>query len=352
MDTVPSGHDEVEHILERGLRDVWYGLIPSSAVGESPVSLRRLGEDLVLWRDAQGSVHVQADFCPHRGARLSLGRVVDDRLTCWYHGVQIDAAGDIADVPAIPGCPLIGRHGVRTYPAREVAGVILAYFGLDENEPPVPLGEPAEFTDPEWSNFICSAIWKCNYRYAIENVVDPMHGSYLHADSFTLAYGMKDDVLRIEERPNGFLLERTKQRDVNFDWVEFFDAGAHWLRLDIPYPRSAGPGGAFRILGLVTPIDESSSQIFFWRLRKVSGWQRDLWRFMYRDRLEERHWNVLEQDRIITETMPPGARFHEMLYQHDLGITRLRKIMRARAKDQIEKAKRIPAKRKRVAALN
>jgi phenylpropionate dioxygenase-like ring-hydroxylating dioxygenase large terminal subunit len=345
-------NDDIEKLLERGLRDLWYGIIPSHAIGSTPVALRRLGEDLVLWRDGGGTVHVQADRCPHRGARLSLGRVVGDRLTCWYHGVQIDGSGTIADVPALPGCPLIGRHGVRTYPACEVAGVIFAYFGLDENEPPIPLEIPPELNDPQWSYFLCSAIWKTNYRYAIENVVDPMHGSYLHADSFTLAYGKKDDVFKIEERANGFILERTKQRDVNFDWVEFWEGGAHWQRLDIPYPKSAGPGGPFRILGNITPIDEHASQIFFWRLRKVDGWERDLWRFLYRDRLEERHWNVLEQDRLISETMPPDARYHEMLYQHDVGITRLRKMMRARAKAQLEKIRRLSSERKHVSALN
>jgi phenylpropionate dioxygenase-like ring-hydroxylating dioxygenase large terminal subunit len=246
---------------------------------------------------------------------------------------------------------VVGRHGVRTFPSREIAGVVFAYFALDDGARPAAFEPPAEFSDPEWSHFVCSTIWKTNYRYAIENVVDPMHGSYLHDDSFTLAYGKKEDVLRIEDTANGFILERTGQRDVNFDWVEFFDSGAHWLRLDIPYPRGAGPGGPFRILGTVTPIDERATQIFFWRLRKVGGWQRDLWHFMYRDRLEERHWKVLEQDRTICETLPADARDHEMLYQHDLGVTRLRKLMRARAKEQVERSRRGPAKRKRVTAL-
>ncbi|HXF34489.1 MAG TPA: aromatic ring-hydroxylating dioxygenase subunit alpha [Candidatus Acidoferrales bacterium] len=344
--------DDIEQLLDLGLRNLWYGLIPSSALGADPIALRRLGEDLVLWRDAGGIVHVQADRCPHRGARLSLGHVSGDRLTCWYHGVQVDGNGTIADVPALPGCPLVGRHGVRTFPSRELGGAIFAYFALDETEPPTHFGAPAEFEDPQWSHFLCSAIWKTNYRYAIENVVDPMHGSYLHSDSFTLAYGKKDDVLRIEETRDGFILERTEQRDVNFDWVEFFDSGAHWLRLDIPYPQSAGPGGPFRILGTVTPIDEHASQIFFWRLRKVTGWQRDLWRFMYRDRLEARHWAVLEQDRIMSETLPADARYHEMLYQHDLGITRFRKLLRARAKEQIEKTRRSSPKRKHMTALH
>jgi phenylpropionate dioxygenase-like ring-hydroxylating dioxygenase large terminal subunit len=343
--------DEIERVLERGLLDLWYGVLQSSAVGTTPVTVRRLGEDLVLWRDATGAVHVQADRCPHRGARLSLGHVINDRLTCWYHGVQIDGEGTIVDVPALPGCPLVGRHAVRTFPALELAGVIFAYFGLDENEPPVPFEPPFEFGDPAWSRFIMSTTWQTNYRYALENVQDPMHGPYLHANSFTLPYGKKDDVMRVEETANGFILEKTEQRNVNFDWVEFFDTGAFWQRLDIPYPKAAGPGGPFRILGTIVPIDERASIYFFWRLRKVSGWERDLWRFMYRDRLEQRHWNVLEQDRLMSETMPADARYHEMLYQHDLGITHLRKRMRARAKEQIEKAKRLPAGRKRVTAL-
>jgi hypothetical protein len=83
----------------------------------------------------------------------------------------------------------------------------------------------------------------------------------------------------------------------------------------------------------------------------VSGWERDLWRFLYRDRFEQRHWHVLEQDRVISETMPADARYHEMLYQHDLAITRLRKMMRARAKAQIAATAELAGKRQR-AVLN
>jgi hypothetical protein len=36
------------------------------------------------------------------------------------------------------------------------------------------------------------------------------------------------------------------------------------------------------------------------------------------------------------ESMAPSARDREMLYQHDIGITRLRQMMRRMAKAQIE----------------
>jgi hypothetical protein len=78
-------------------------------------------------------------------------------------------------------------------------------------------------------------------------------------------------------------------------------------------------------------------------MRKVSGWERDLWRFLFRERLEARHYAVLEQDRIVLEGLPDDARDHEILYQHDLGITRLRRRFKAIAREQIEAAQALAA---------
>jgi hypothetical protein len=47
---------------------------------------------------------------------------------------------------------------------------------------------------------------------------------------------------------------------------------------------------------------------------------------------------VLEQDRVMLEEMEPDANQHENLYQHDMGIVRLRRHMRNLAKQQLEQA--------------
>ena len=106
------------------------------------------------------------------------------------------------------------------------------------------------------------------------------------------------------------------------------------MRLEIPYRTEAGPGGVFGIVGFVTPIDAQTCQVFFWRVRKVDGWQRDVWRFMYRTRLESLHWDVLEQDRLVLEAMARDARDHEYLYHHDTGLTRIRRLMAKEAERQ------------------
>ena len=141
--------------------------------------------------------------------------------------------------------------------------------------------------------------------------------------------------MQARKTTSGLMFEKVGQRGVNFDWVEFADTGAHWMRLAIPYQKRAGPGGLFGIVGFVTPIDENNCRVFFWRTRKVQGWQRDVWRFMYKNRLEGLHWEVLEQDRAVLEAMDPAARDQEFLYQHDTGLARVRRLLESQAKAQV-----------------
>lgn len=326
----------VERLINRGLLNQWYPVLPSWAVAGAPVGITRLSENLVLWRDDAGAVHAIEDRCPHRGARLSLGWNLGDRLACWYHGVEIDGTGTVRKVPAVDACPLEGQQCVKRYPVKEVRGGIFVYFGDALHPQPCELELPEELASDEYGAILCFAKWKCNYRYAIDNVMDPMHGAYLHAVSHSMASGDKTATMQVKKTPKGLSFEKTNQRDVNFDWVEFGESGAMWLRLAIPYRPNAGPGGNFGILGFVAPVDEENCCVFFWRNRKCSGWVRDVWQFMYRTRLEGLHWAVLEQDRFVLEHMAPDARGKEFLYQHDTGLARVRRILQKAAEAQID----------------
>ena len=321
-------------LLEEGLRNLWYPIAPSWQVGDNPLGVTRLGERIVLWRDRSGVVHALEDRCPHRGARLSLGWNLGDRLACWYHGVEVDASGTVLDVPAVESCPLTGRAAVRRYPCREVRGAIFAWFGDALREEPAELGLPEQLADDRVASILCVATWQCNYRYAIDNVMDPMHGAYLHARSHSMAQGNRRARLRVVPTDTGFLCEKEDQRNVNFDWVEFGATGGHWMRLEIPYGKEAGPGGPFGIVGFVTPVGRKTCQVYFWRVRRVEGWERDLWRFLYRTRLETLHWDVLEQDRLMLEAMAGDAREREFLYQHDTGLAHVRRFLAKEAERQ------------------
>lgn len=333
-DTDALMDQEAARVLNTGLRDLWYPVAPSWQVGNAPIGVTRLSERIVLWRDAAGTVHALEDRCPHRGARLSLGWNLGDRVACWYHGVEIDGTGTVCNVPAVKFCPMQGERRVRSYPVQEHAGAIFLWFGLEPETPPGPLELPEELSSDEHARFLCMANWKTNYRYAIDNVMDPMHGSYLHATSHSMAEGDKQAEMRVRKTASGLIFEKVGQRGVNFDWVELGDTGCLWLRLAIPYRKRYGPGGSFGIIGLATPIDERHCQVYFWRTRKVSGWERNVWRFMYRNRLEGLHWAVLEQDQSVLESLPDNARESEFLYEHDVGLARVRRMLEKRASEQ------------------
>jgi phthalate 4,5-dioxygenase oxygenase subunit len=73
------------------------------AMGVRPVkAVRLLGQDFVLFKNADGSFGLLDRDCPHRGADLSFGRNEGDGLRCPFHGWKFDAAGQLPDTPASP----------------------------------------------------------------------------------------------------------------------------------------------------------------------------------------------------------------------------------------------------------
>jgi phenylpropionate dioxygenase-like ring-hydroxylating dioxygenase large terminal subunit len=332
--------DPVDAALERGLKDLWFPVCPSSFIKESPISLRRLGYKIALWRDQAGKLHALEDHCPHRGAPLSMGVILGDRIACPYHGVEVREDGVVTRVPGSPGCKLEGKHATRRFHVTESNGAVFLFNATDPNlETPPALELPEQLTSPEWSSFLCYVEWGCDYRYVIDNVMDPMHGAYLHKQSHTMSEGEISAEFQIRDLPDGFIFEKKGQRDINFDWTEWCEKGnIHTMRLEIPYPKTGGPGGNFTIVGSFVPCEKNVTGVFFWRCRKVEGWMRDTWRFLYKNRLEARHWHVLEQDRVAVEAMEPNANLREFLYQHDMGIVRLRRRLKTLAQQQVDKA--------------
>lgn len=336
--TVTDKKTLIEKRVNEGLRGYWYPVCKSVEVKTSrPFGTKLLGQKLVLWRDGAGKLRCLDDFCPHRGAPLSYGEVHEGNVACRYHGVVVDGEGVVQRVPAMPECALEGRKALTSYAVQESNDAVFVYIpSVDQPEPP-ELVLPSELTDDAWAGFLCTSVWETNYRYALDNLADPMHGCYLHAESFTLAYGSKQDLMQLNKTDEGFRIERVGQTGENFDWTEFeIHPGSMFCYLDIPYPPAAGPGGVFRIIGFTTPVDEKTCRVFFWRMRKVQDDARESWRFLYRAVLETNHWNVLEQDRVMLEGMPDDARKREMLYQHDLGVSRIRQILTRAAKTQVE----------------
>ncbi len=112
---------------------------PSYSGTNNPLRTTILGEHLVLFRDGSGKPGLVEEHCSHRGTSLYHGRVEEDGLRCMYHGWKYDRSGQCIDTPAEPPDSNF-KHTVRhpAYPCREVGGLIFAYMGPPELEPPFP----------------------------------------------------------------------------------------------------------------------------------------------------------------------------------------------------------------------
>jgi nitrite reductase/ring-hydroxylating ferredoxin subunit len=121
------------------LRRYWHPIAMSSQVAEPdgpPLRTKLLGEPFVVFRDTQGRVGVLDEYCMHRGASLALGRNEEGGLRCIYHGWKFDVDGAILETPNHADCRFRENTKAPAYPVREQSGLVWAYIGPKELEPP------------------------------------------------------------------------------------------------------------------------------------------------------------------------------------------------------------------------
>ena len=162
------------------LRAYWQ---PAALVSELPaerpvIPVRLLGEDLVLFRNEDGSYGLIGRFCAHRGVDLSYGRLENGGLRCLYHGWLYDRGGRCLEQPAEPAHSRFHAKIKHTsYPCEERNGIVFAYLGGGD---PPPFPDYDCFTAPDAYTFAFKGLWECNWLQGVEGGIDPSHVSFLH----------------------------------------------------------------------------------------------------------------------------------------------------------------------------
>ena len=132
------------------LKNAWYVACTPDEIDGKPLGRQICGERMVFWRTAEGGVAALEDFCPHRGAPLSLGSVREGHLVCGYHGLTVGASGKCVSMP----CQRVGGiPAVRSYPAVERYGFIWVWPGdaaeADRVHIPAPRRQAAAARDDQ-----------------------------------------------------------------------------------------------------------------------------------------------------------------------------------------------------------
>jgi 5,5'-dehydrodivanillate O-demethylase len=160
-----------------------------------------LGERFTAYRGEDGTPHVVAFRCAHRGTQMSLGWVEGDTLRCRYHGWRYDATGQCIEQPN-EDRPFCDKVRIPVYPAREYCGLVFAYLGEgapppfptypDLDRPGVLLADPVE-------------VLPCGYWNRFDN--DHGHRAWVH----------RATALR-RNRPDILVIRHEAVEEVEYGW--------------------------------------------------------------------------------------------------------------------------------------
>lgn len=206
------------------LRRFWQPVFLSSMVKDLPVRLRRLGEDLVIFRDGSGRLGLVHANCSHRNTSLEYGIIEDKGIRCCYHGWLYDVDGTILETPGEPESSKIKdrvSHGA--YPVVELKGLIFAYMGPIEKQPPFPLFDTMDLPDDEMVPAMIPQ--PCNWQQIAENSIDPFHVVFLHSRVSGVQFQNEFELMPVYnfyERPNGVFYTSVRRVDDKV-WVRVHD---------------------------------------------------------------------------------------------------------------------------------
>ena len=160
--------------------NAWYVACTPSEIDDKPLGRTICGERIVFYRGPEGKVAALEDFCPHRGAPLSLGRAFEGKLVCGYHGLEMGCDGKPI---GMPGQRVRGFPAIRTYPVLERYGFIWVWPGDAARADPAKIHPLAWADDPEWAFGGGLYHIQCDYRLMIDNLMDLSHETYVHSTS-------------------------------------------------------------------------------------------------------------------------------------------------------------------------
>ncbi len=325
------------------IRDQWYVILESREIRKgSLIGVRRMGVDLVLWRDTGGTVHCLSDHCIHRGISLSKGRVLDGCVECPFHGLRYDGSGQVTCIPANGrNAPVPKTFAADAYVVREGHGYVYLWWGESRSSYPalpfIPDLDETTLIYGTWRD-----PWNAFYSRAIENQLDVVHLPFVHYNTIgrgnrTLVNGplatIEENIIRIwvfDEQDHG-------QKPLRPDEIP---VPARHAQLTFVFPNlwQNYLGENARITAAFVCVDEQHSILYlrFYRrfgrlpgIRQIVDWLTGL-----------ADITIAHQDRRVVQTQRPFvSSLHggEKLIQGDIPV-----VLYRRRRDQLQKEAATP----------
>ena len=312
------------------IENQWYVILESKELNcRRPLRIKRLNEQLVLWRDETGSVCCLADRCCHRGASLGCGKLVNGKLACPFHGFLFDKSGVVKLIPANGSIGKIPETmKVRAYSTFEACGLIWLWWGTEEPRSREP------FFFRELANFSYSSFkdhWKVHYSRAIENQLDVVHLPFVHGN--TIGRGKKTvvngPVVTLEQELLTFYVNNVKdtgqtiplRSDEIIDYQKLFHLQFHYPNIWQNFISDK-----IRAFAAFVPVDDEQTIIYIRYYQRMVRIPLLRQLFNYLGKISS--IIILRQDKRVVETQLPSKseyKMNEQLIQGDRPILIYRK---------------------------
>ncbi len=267
------------------IRNAWYVGAWDHEIGRTDLLRRQLlGDQVVMFRELDGTPVALEDRCCHRHAPLSKGVLVEDRIQCPYHGLQFNSAGDCVHIPGQAAIPPEAR--VRSYPTVERYHWIWIWMGDPALADPDLIEDFHWADDPDYRARGELLHLEGNYVLLVENLLDLSHLSFIHPTTLgtdaiadtAMKSEREGDLVRVTrwimdntpppffERAGGF---KPDDRIDRWQIITFTPPG--FVRLDVG-GAVAGSGAetgdrsqgfTMRNLNAITPESETTTH-YFW----------------------------------------------------------------------------------------
>ena len=253
-------------------RRFWQPVALSAELKDLPMAIRILDEDLVVFRDRSGQVGLLELHCSHRGTSLEFAQIEERGIRCCYHAWLYDVDGKLLETPGEPAeSTLTDRLYHGAYPTLEHQGVVFAYMGPREKQPPFPILDTYDMPGYRAQPRTHEA-WPCNWLQVRENAMDPVHLRFLHTIEgnvgFTSDFTMESE-LDFMETPVGMVYIDTR-RVKDTVWVRVSDMVLPTIHqgCDLGQDLEGRDGNRPTISIWIVPVDDThTTQFGFFRVR-------------------------------------------------------------------------------------
>ncbi|MDJ0785280.1 MAG: aromatic ring-hydroxylating dioxygenase subunit alpha [Myxococcota bacterium] len=279
------------------LRNRWYPILPAHHLRRRPVGVKRLGQRLVVWRDAAGEPVVMPAFCPHRGADLSQGKVVAGQLACPWHGFRFAGDGRCTRMPCegrearIPAA-----MSTRSLPARERYGLVWLWWGeAARATEEIPFFE--NLADPR-GTADAARILPYHYSRMVETNLDIHHTPFVHGSVVPVGEEVAD--FEAHQEGDRILTSGVLKKPGKKTGMPFRD---DFL---LPCLNSIELTPRVRILVAATPVDDDHTWVWFRYHTEVTPFAWVRWVLSWLA-IQSELRVVQQQDWRIFRAMQPGT---------------------------------------------